>query len=188
MPDRLLVDLPLMDRCLTGPASAGDTAELAPPTGGEKGQGDAAPSTQNLLGLLDQATVIIFAIGEGGLGNGTGFHIGDGLVLTNQHVIASADPQRIFLGNRSLGTVYPARIRHQTEGHTVGSAGFRGPGGGGGGGLAKACLLSRCGTADGRGGGRVPGRCRGGRPGFSAVSGQRRGYASWSPSPPRERS
>lgn len=47
-------------------------------------------ATTSLLHVLDSRTVLVLALGGGQVANGTGFVVGPGLIVTNEHVIADA--------------------------------------------------------------------------------------------------
>ncbi len=72
--------------------------------------------TGTLIELLDQATVLVMgplANGQG-VGTGTGFVVAPGVVVTNAHVVAPLDPQRVYVVNRRLGRPIVAQVAAQT--------------------------------------------------------------------------
>ena len=69
-----------------------------------------------LIELLDQATVLVMgplANGQG-VGTGTGFVVAPGVVVTNAHVVAPLDPQRVYVVNRRLGRPITVQVAAQT--------------------------------------------------------------------------
>jgi len=62
------------------------------------------PKSQNeLVGLLEQSTVRVIApLGKGAM-IGTGFFISKELIVTNRHVIAEGDPNKLFITSKYLG-------------------------------------------------------------------------------------
>jgi len=69
-----------------------------------------------LIELLDQATVLVLgplANGQG-VGTGTGFVVSPGVIVTNAHVVAPLDPQRVYVVNRRLGRPVAVQIAAQT--------------------------------------------------------------------------
>lgn len=69
-----------------------------------------------LIELLDQATVLVLgplANGQG-VGTGTGFVVAPGVVVTNAHVVAPLDPQRVYVVNRRLGRPITVQVAAQT--------------------------------------------------------------------------
>ncbi|MBR0674524.1 S1 family peptidase, partial [Neoroseomonas soli] len=69
-----------------------------------------------LIELLDQATVLVLgplANGQG-VGTGTGFVVAPGVVVTNAHVVAPIDPQRVYVVNRRLGRPVTVQVAAQT--------------------------------------------------------------------------
>ena len=92
-------------------------AAVPPPPGGQAFQG-------SLADLLTQAVVLIIAPERGPDGNtatGTGFFITPDLVLTNRHVIESAEPSQILVTSHKLGRTRPAQIVAQTAGSEIGT-------------------------------------------------------------------
>ena len=69
-----------------------------------------------LIELLDQATVLVLgplANGQG-VGTGTGFVVAPGVIVTNAHVVAPLDPQRVYVVNRRLGRPITVQVAAQT--------------------------------------------------------------------------
>jgi len=85
-------------------------AALPPPAPGQQAfQG-------TLIELLDQATVLVFGpLADGqGVGTGTGFVVAPGVIVTNAHVVAPLDPQRVHVVNRRLGRPVAVQVAAQT--------------------------------------------------------------------------
>lgn len=89
-------------------------ASLTPPQGEATGR--------SLVDLLDSATALVFAQGQGGTGIGTGFFVSPKTIVTNFHVVEKADPSRIFVLNGKLGSLQKATLRTHTENSQIGSA------------------------------------------------------------------
>jgi len=86
-----------------------DRAQL-PPTE-SRGREDAATVGR----LLEKSTFLIIGRKAGtaggiSLSQGTGFLISDRHVVTNHHVLEGVDPTGVFVANKSLGRILPARI------------------------------------------------------------------------------
>ena len=82
--------------------------------------------TGTLIELLDQATVLVLgplANGQG-VGTGTGFVVAPGLVVTNAHVVAPLDPQRVYVVNRRLGRPIAVQVAAQTPDPAPGKPDF----------------------------------------------------------------
>lgn len=69
--------------------------------------------TGSLLESIEARTVLIVAAGAGGMSTGSGFVVGPGLIVTNQHVIEGAAPQQIYVTNAALGRAIPAQLLKQ---------------------------------------------------------------------------
>lgn len=69
--------------------------------------------TGSLLQAIEARTVLVVASAEGGLSTGSGFVVGPGLIVTNQHVIEGARPQQIYVTNETLGRAVPAQLLKQ---------------------------------------------------------------------------
>ncbi len=82
----------------------------------------AQPFTGNLADLLKQAVVLIVAPKEGGFGFGSGFFITPELIVTNRHVVESADPATLFVINEKLGKPFPAEIVATTPTSEIGDS------------------------------------------------------------------
>lgn len=86
-----------------------DRAQLPPSQ--SRGREDAATVGR----LLEKSTFLIIgrkagAAGGISLSQGTGFLISDRHVVTNHHVLEGVDPTSVFVANKSLGRISPARI------------------------------------------------------------------------------
>ncbi|WP_431282626.1 S1C family serine protease [Humitalea sp. 24SJ18S-53] len=83
-----------------------------------------APRPSNLLQQLDQAVVLV--IGQGGPDGtsiGTGFFVGPGQIVTNNHVVAAAGGQ-VVVTSRHLGRAFPARVVQTTAAAQPGQPDF----------------------------------------------------------------
>ncbi|MDD2877299.1 MAG: serine protease [Acidiphilium sp.] len=78
----------------------------------------------SLVALADQATVMVLAFHGKGGDQGSGFFISHRLIVTNDHVIAGAEPGKIFVVSRSLGKALPATIVASTGSTTIGTPDF----------------------------------------------------------------
>ncbi|MEM9968003.1 MAG: trypsin-like peptidase domain-containing protein [Pseudomonadota bacterium] len=109
------------------PATPGDRAALAPdgvlsPTPERvvvpdpfAAPGDGANAAElpvtGLLNLIEARTVLVLTSTDGSLGNGTGFVVGPGLIVTNQHVIEDAvNGGEIYIVNPQLSTPQAAEV------------------------------------------------------------------------------
>lgn len=57
---------------------------------------------REVAALMESATVCVLARGEDGMAFGSGFIVGEGLILTNAHVVDEADDDGIYVLNESL--------------------------------------------------------------------------------------
>ena len=64
----------------------------------------------SLLDLLEQRTVLVLALLPQGVSTGSGFVVGPGLIVTNQHVIDGVRPDGLFVTNAALGRAEPAEV------------------------------------------------------------------------------
>lgn len=92
---------------------------LIPPTAEEQPVrpplGEGAQQATNLATLLTDSVVLIIATvrrpdGQQGLSQGSGFAVGETVVVTNRHVIDNAAADEVFVVNRRLGRVVRASI------------------------------------------------------------------------------
>jgi S1-C subfamily serine protease len=90
---------------------APEKAQLPP--GERRGREDAT----TVGGLLEKTTVLIVAFSSSGenASMGTGFLISNRHVVTNHHVVQHVDASRVFVANKALGGVVPARIVALTQ-------------------------------------------------------------------------
>lgn len=97
------------------PAEAAPDAPVAPrPDRVEVPVNPADPAdTGSLLVSIEARTVLVVAAGTGGISTGSGFVVGPGLIVTNQHVIEGAAPQQIHVTNSALGRAIPAQLLKQ---------------------------------------------------------------------------
>ncbi len=65
---------------------------------------------QTLLGLLEASTVLVLARGPAGMSAGSGFVVGPGLIVTNQHLIADAAPGEIAVAGKGLEQPLAAQV------------------------------------------------------------------------------
>ena len=68
--------------------------------------------TTSLLAVLENRTVLVLGVSNTSISNGTGFVVGPGLILTNDHVIADAARQggQIMVFNDALPGPQPAEV------------------------------------------------------------------------------
>ncbi len=67
-----------------------------------------AKTPQGFAALMEQATVLVLALREEGLSMGSGFFVSPGHVVTNAHVVGSA--QKAVVVNKATGAPLPARV------------------------------------------------------------------------------
>lgn len=118
-PDVCAVIAPSLPTSPTSPAAAvaPDAPPLLAPPAHEVQSPAAAPPEANpqqagdLVGYLDQATVMVMSVkpGDGQVGLGSGFFVSDSHVVTNRHVVEGGDPNRIIIAR--AGTAAPLRGR-----------------------------------------------------------------------------
>ncbi len=73
-------------------------------------QGLSPTDSISLLDHIKGRTAMIAVPSDGGLSSGSGFFISPNLVVTNHHVIADGDSERIFVTNASLGSLKKAEV------------------------------------------------------------------------------
>jgi hypothetical protein len=97
------------------PAEAAPDAPVAPrPERVEVPVDPADPAdTGSLLQAIEARTVLVVASSGDGLSTGSGFVVGPGLIVTNQHVIEGAGPEQIFVTNATLGRAVSAQLLKQ---------------------------------------------------------------------------
>lgn len=84
----------------------------APADGDQSSQQTAPPGDKvaaTLADRLEQATVLVLAESDKGLGMGTGFFIAPGTILTNQHVVGDK-PQHIWVINKETKGIVSATL------------------------------------------------------------------------------
>jgi S1-C subfamily serine protease len=87
----------------------GEIGPLDPQTGlrGDKNsdpKGNETPKSQSdIVNILEQSTVRVLAPVDKGAMTGSGFFISKDLIVTNRHVIADGDPNKIFITSQYLG-------------------------------------------------------------------------------------
>jgi serine protease Do len=84
------------------------------------------PFKGNLADLLDQATVLIIAgnPAKNSLEQGSGFFISPSLIVTNNHVIADADPNQILVFNDKIDKPLHAKLVASTGTDAIGGPDF----------------------------------------------------------------
>lgn len=75
---------------------------------------DGETDTAGLLDFVDASTVLVLASGNGQSGIGSGFFVAPDLMVTNDHVIAEAEPGQIFVTSETLGRVIPVELVART--------------------------------------------------------------------------
>lgn len=77
----------------------------------------AAAASDSLAERVERATVMVVVESAQGVGNGSGFFVASDLVLTNRHVVDSlvGPAERIFVTNKALGGLIPARVIRSTD-------------------------------------------------------------------------
>lgn len=93
---------------------------VPPPVPQQPGQRSEA-FTGSLAQLLERGTVMVVSAGPNGVGHGTGFFLSGNTVMTNAHVVESADPGQIFVMSTSIGRVIKAELVSQTRGPNGGA-------------------------------------------------------------------
>jgi S1-C subfamily serine protease len=95
--------------------------QVAPPRAPPKPvTGDARPlSNSDLLATLENATVLVLVASPdpnvGVESIGSGFFVNDRQIVTNRHVVANAQPGRVFVANKTLAQPVPATIVAMTK-------------------------------------------------------------------------
>ncbi|WP_169583497.1 S1 family peptidase [Rhodobacter capsulatus] len=103
---------------LPAPGAAPEQGQVAPDApmapAPERALLPAAPGaeaqTDTLLARIEAATVLVIAPGADGVSTGSGFAVGPGLIVTNQHVIEDLGPEGAFVVNKLLGQPQPAQV------------------------------------------------------------------------------
>jgi S1-C subfamily serine protease len=129
-PDHATGTAPADGRPAPGPGRAAvqpPTQPLVPPSPeriATPATGGAQPS--NLIAHLDRVTVLVVAQKSGGSGAsfGTGFFINDRHLVTNRHVVESADPNRIFVVNKAFGHAIQGRVTASSRSSDIGGNDF----------------------------------------------------------------
>ena len=93
----------------TGRASRSDGGAETPPSDAPAATG----KPTSLVEHMDAKSVLVLAQGAEGLGSGTGFAIGNGLVVTNRHVVESVlgGKGKVYVASSGLGGAKPARVK-----------------------------------------------------------------------------
>lgn len=92
-----------------GAAPSVPPASPTPPTDREGAAPVAAPAPATVGELMDQATVFVVSAFQGQVGLGSGFFAAPGVVATNAHVAQSLGAE-VYVGNKALGGMHPARV------------------------------------------------------------------------------
>src|SRR5262249_20027546 len=93
-------------------------AALPPPAGGQQS------FAGSLLELLDQATVLVITIKPDGAAIGSGFFVAPDRIVTNDHVVAKADPDRLYVTNKRLGGAKRAKVLARSNESGLGKRDF----------------------------------------------------------------
>jgi hypothetical protein len=93
----------------SGRAGESDGGAETPPADAPAASG----KPTSLVEHMDAKSVLVLAQGGDGLGSGTGFAIGNGLVVTNRHVVDSVlgGKGKVYVASSALGGAKPARVR-----------------------------------------------------------------------------
>jgi len=111
----------------TPPTNRSVTQPIVPPSptslAGPRSNGN---RPGNLIAHLDAVTALIIAPRAGGSGAsfGTGFFVNDHQLVTNQHVIANADPARVLVVNKSKRRAVQGRVAANTRTSDIGGEDF----------------------------------------------------------------
>jgi len=87
-------------------------------------QANNQPFKGSLADLLNQATVMIIALGPAHGEEGSGFFIAPDLIITNRHVIADAAPDKIFALNAAWGKPVQVSVIATTPNSDIGAPDF----------------------------------------------------------------
>lgn len=98
-------------------ASAPPPEAVPTPPGGQAFEG-------TLLDLVDGATVLVLGQTQESVEIGSGFFIAPGIVVTNSHVIASVNPDSIFVSSKPLGGAKKATLLATTNATQPGQVDF----------------------------------------------------------------
>ena len=108
--DLLNRDLCTIENPLGLPANPQQTPATAPRAAGQ-------PAFQgNLADLLDQAVVLIVTKQGNDIGFGTGFFITSDTIVTNRHVVESAEANGLWVTNRLMGSARRGTVTAMTPG------------------------------------------------------------------------
>jgi S1-C subfamily serine protease len=103
-------DLCTIENPLGLPATPQQTPATAPRAAGQ-------PAYQgSLADLLDQAVVLVVTKQGNDIGFGTGFFVTPDTIVTNRHVVESADADSVWVTNRLMGSARRAGIAAMTPG------------------------------------------------------------------------
>lgn len=119
-------DICKVDRSLIPGADGLDPKAPVAPSAVPPPQAGQPPFKGNLADLLDQATVLIIAgdPGKNSLEQGSGFFISPSLIVTNNHVVANADPNQILVFNDKVGKPLQAKLIASTGTDAIGGPDF----------------------------------------------------------------
>lgn len=82
-------------------------------------------SATSVVDLVERATVLVIArTATGETSTGTGFFVAPQRILTNRHVVESADRNAIYVTSKALASVKPAALQAMTETSEFGSTDF----------------------------------------------------------------
>lgn len=70
---------------------------------------------REVAALMESATVCVLAVSGNDLAFGSGFVVGEGLIMTNAHVVAEADSDGIYVLNESLPVTQAKKVRSAYE-------------------------------------------------------------------------
>jgi S1-C subfamily serine protease len=106
----------------TSPADAGSSAALPPVVTSAPGQ---MMAPQTLAHQMERSVAFILgAVPSGGVSMGTGFFISPDTIVTNRHVIESADPTKIAVTSEVMGKIQKVKVIAITSNSEIGTSDY----------------------------------------------------------------